>query len=187
MSVSDTVTTLIWTHHTHITYSCDALVNEANTIPPSTILKISLSRNSLHIYLLFVLRLYEHKEPMKLLRLNVNYCLKYAHKQITSLSKDHLFKHCFYKSCRESRTFMAISRPDSSLRYRRHINHLVTYLLTKVVVSARCRLFTLQYCSSLQLFCTAHGSETLYFTVCVKTQLTRDLIKIIAAINAIKN
>jgi len=41
---------------------------EANTIPPSTILKISLSRNSLHIYLLFILQLYEHKEPMKLLK-----------------------------------------------------------------------------------------------------------------------
>ena len=32
---------------------------------------------------------------------------------------------------------------------------------TKVVVSARCQLFTLQYCSWLQLFCTAHGSESL--------------------------
>jgi len=40
---------------------------------------------------------------------------------------------------------------------------------TKVVLSPRCQLslFTLQYCSYLQLFCTAHGSESLYFTVCI--------------------
>jgi len=37
---------VIWTHPTHIAYYGDALVNEANTIPPSTMLKISLSRNT---------------------------------------------------------------------------------------------------------------------------------------------
>ena len=60
---------VIWTHLTHITYYGDALVNETNTVPPSTILKISPSQNT---YLLFILQLYEHKGPMKLLRLNVN-------------------------------------------------------------------------------------------------------------------
>ena len=78
---------VICTHPTQITYYGDALANEANTIPPSTILKISLSRNT---YLLFILQLYEYKGPMKLLRLNVNDRLKYPHKQIISLSKDHL-------------------------------------------------------------------------------------------------
>jgi len=37
-----------------MTYYGDALVNETNTIPPSTILKISLS---LSTYLLFILQL----------------------------------------------------------------------------------------------------------------------------------
>jgi len=38
---------VIWTHPTNITYYGDALVNETNTIPPSTILKISLSQSTL--------------------------------------------------------------------------------------------------------------------------------------------
>jgi len=33
---------------------------------------------------------------MKLLRLNVNCRLKYAHQQISSLAKGHLFKHGFF-------------------------------------------------------------------------------------------
>jgi len=55
---------IIRTHPTHMTYCGDALVNETNTIPPSTILKISLSQSA---YLLFILQLYhEHKGPTKL-------------------------------------------------------------------------------------------------------------------------
>jgi len=72
---------LIWTHCTHMTYDGDTFVNETNTIPPSTILKISLSQST---YLLFILQdfNYEHTGPMKLLR---NCRLKYAHQQIISL------------------------------------------------------------------------------------------------------
>jgi len=36
---------------------------------------------------------------MKLLRLNINCCLKYAHQQIISLDKGHLFKHRFTACC----------------------------------------------------------------------------------------
>jgi len=60
----------------------DALVNETNTIPLSTILTILLSQST---YLLFIFQLYEHEGPEKLLRLNVNCCLKYACQQIISL------------------------------------------------------------------------------------------------------
>jgi len=82
-------------HPTHMTYYGNALVNETNTIPPSTVLKKSFFR--VH-YLLFILQLaYEHKGHMKLLRLNVNCRLNYAYQQIISLAKGHLFEHCFIK------------------------------------------------------------------------------------------
>jgi len=69
------------THPTHMTYYGDTFVNETNTIPPSTILKISLFQST---YLLFILQdfNYEHTGPMKLLR---NCRLNYAHQQIVSL------------------------------------------------------------------------------------------------------
>jgi len=70
---------VLWTHPTHMTYYGDTLENETNTVPPSTIQKISLSYST---YPLFILQLYEHKGPMKLLRI---FYVIYAHRQIISL------------------------------------------------------------------------------------------------------
>jgi len=44
-----------WTHPAHMTYYGDALVNETNTIPPFTLLKILLSQST---YLLFIVQLH---------------------------------------------------------------------------------------------------------------------------------
>ena len=66
---------LIWTHPTHMTYYGDTLVNETNTISPSTILKISLSRNTyLQLDLQTIMNTVKTWCDEWLLRLNTDKC-----------------------------------------------------------------------------------------------------------------
>jgi len=47
------------------------------------------------------------------------------------------------------------------IKVAKKVGHLCQCCRVKVIVTAHCQLFTLQYCLWLQLFYTAHGRESL--------------------------